>query len=346
MRKLFLQHRYLDLPTRDVSGNGNDGIGYDLVGGTGPFNSAAYFNGSTSWVKVPRSSSMDALGQMACRVVFRVDAAAPLRRLNLVEGFVSFALTVNPDRSVSFTIVDRRGNWRGCQSAPAIVSANTWHTAVAAHDGISEARISLDATVVAQANDVLGPVRSVGARGVAIGRWPDSAAYQFQGYLSEVALFKFDPEPENNLILGASCVDGEAVAALIGRMSDRLGRETLIAWARDVQEVLQDSAQAIQTHERDTDAHRKRVAAAVIAIGKRDGSEFQRAFGDYSRHAARAIQGESTAGVRERFAALVEGMPLSEEERQQLARALCLDKLATPGRDTIRPRRGGDDVRR
>ena len=72
MNKLFLHHRYVDLPPRDVSGNGNDGVGYDLTPGMQPLGGTAGFNGSTSWVEVPHSESMDNLGQFQSRIVFRV----------------------------------------------------------------------------------------------------------------------------------------------------------------------------------------------------------------------------------------------------------------------------------
>jgi hypothetical protein len=88
--------------------------------------------------------------------------------MNLVEGHVSFAIVINGDHSLSFTIVDRDGQWRGCTSAPGIVSTGVWHTLIAAHDGASEARIGFDANIVARNGDVLGPVRSVGPKGVAM----------------------------------------------------------------------------------------------------------------------------------------------------------------------------------
>ncbi len=181
--------------------------------------------------------------------MFRVDPAAPAHRLNLVEGYLSFAIYINPDRSVSFTIVDRDRKWNGCSSSPGLVSTGVWHTLVAAHDGISEARIGLDAEVVASHKDVLGPVPSVGDLGIAIGRWPDEPRYQFQGYLSEVALSKFDPVPEINLVLGAPCIDAEALAALLQRISNRVGEERLATWAHELQGVLHQVAQVVQINE-------------------------------------------------------------------------------------------------
>jgi hypothetical protein len=327
MNRPFLHHRYMDLPPRDVSGNGNDGVGHNLTAGTGPLAGTAGFNGSTSWVEVPRSASMDNLGQFQGRVVFKVDPAAPANRLNLVEGFVSFAIVINADRSVSFTIVDRNGQWRGCTSAPGLASAGAWHTVIAAHDGISEARIGLDAAVVARATDVLGPVRSVGQLGVAIGRWPDAAVYQFRGYVSEVALCKFDPVPEINVIFGADCVDREVLTALFRRMATRLGEDGLAEWARAVQEVLQEVAQAVQTRQRDTDEHRERAAATVVALGTRDKKAFENAFNDYRKHASSAVRTRQFDELRRRFAELTRRMPLNDDERRELARALCLDQL-------------------
>ncbi len=59
MNKLFLHHRYIDLPPRDLSDNGNDGIGYYLIPGDRSLSGAVGFNGSTSWIKVPRPQNTD-----------------------------------------------------------------------------------------------------------------------------------------------------------------------------------------------------------------------------------------------------------------------------------------------
>jgi hypothetical protein len=325
---LFLHHRYSDLPPRDVSGHGNDGIGQDLAVGAGPLAGTAAFNGSTSWVHVLRSKSMDDLRQFQGRIAFRVDPAAPAQRLNLVEGHLSFAIVVNGDRSVSFTIVERSGQWRGCTSVPGVVSPGVWHTLVAAHDGISEARIGLDAQVVARATNVMGLVHSVGALGIAIGRWPDSPAYQFRGCISEVALYKRDPIAEFNAVFAASCIDRKAVAALLGRMAKRLGPEGLLAWARAIQNVLQETVEAIQADQQDTDDYRKRTTAAVIALGTRNGKDFSHAFDAVKQRASQSLRGEKNATIRRRFVELVRQMPFSDNEQQELARALCFDQLA------------------
>jgi hypothetical protein len=339
MQKLFLQHRYVDLPPRDVSGNGNDGIGHDLLaGGSGPVAASAGFNGASSWVEVPRSDSMNALGQVIVRVVIRVDPAAPATRLNLVEGFVSFALFANPDRSISFTIVDSNGAWRGCASPPGVVTPGTWQTVTAGHDGVSEARIGLGEQVVASANDVPGPVRSIGQLGVAIGRWPDAPAFQFSGHMSEVALYKYDPVPEMNLLFGADCVDREALGALLRTMIERRGQRGFAEWAQELQDVLAQLMQAVQLHERDVDAHRRRFGAVVMAVVKRDEAAFKDVFGALSKTSLNVLREPENAALLKRFSDLIEKMPLNDQERRALAHALCLDRLEVDAEPPDRPR--------
>jgi Concanavalin A-like lectin/glucanases superfamily len=327
MNKLFLHHRYLDVPAKDLSGSGNDGTAHDLVPGTGSVGGAAHLNGVTSWVEVPYASNMNDLGQFYGRVVFRVDAAAAARRLNLVEGFTSFALVINADRSVSFTIVDRNGQWRGCTSAAGLISHDVWHTVAAGHDGVSEARIAVDAEVVARAPDVLGPVRSVGHLGIAIGRWPDAASYQFQGYLSEVALYKFDPAPGINFVFGASCIDRAAVDAFLRRLVERMGEKGALEWSRALQDVLHQTSQAVQLGAGDIDANRRRIASLIVALGNRDSAAFEAPFDEYSRSVWAAINTAQHADARESFVDLIRKLALTDDEWRDLARALCFDRL-------------------
>ena len=86
-------------------------------------------------------------------------------------------------------------------------------------------------------------------------------------------------------------------------------------------------AQAVQTREQNTDEHRERVASALVALGNRDGQAFGNAFDAYRARAWETLGAEQYAELRARFVALAGQMPLTDNERLELARALCLDRL-------------------
>jgi hypothetical protein len=330
VNKLFLQQRYLDFPPRDVSGNGNDGTAFSVTQGTGINWHAAEFDGQASWIQVPKSPSMDDLVQFRAQVTFRLDPSAPARRMNLVEGFVSFAIFVADDRSLQFSIVDGEGNWNVCSSQGGVVALDTWQTLVAAHDGVSEARIALGPDLVARKTGIRGPIRSVGPLGVAIGRWPDAPAYQLHGQLSEVALYKFDPEPELYTVFGAPCVDGDAVERWFTELAARLGGENeMQAWAARAQRLLVAAGDAITRGSQDTDEYRARMAAVAAALGMRDREAFATHFGALSEQVDGRLSDEDRERVSAEFQEVRGALPFDDDELRELAVALCLDRLST-----------------
>jgi hypothetical protein len=267
---------------------------------------------------------MDDLGQFRAHVTFRLDPAAPAERMNLVEGFVSFALLVENDRSVVLSIVDADGNWSAVGSPPGLAMPGVWHTVVAAHDGVSEARIALGPQVVGSARGIRGPVRSIGPLGIAIGRWPDAPAYQLHGQLSEVALYKFDPEPEVQILLAPRCVDADALEPWFTKLASRFGgEEAMRSWASDVRRLLLDAGDAHLRRVGDTDAYRDAIAGLINALATRDGAEFTPRFN--------LLRVELGDGDRDpfgdRFWELRRALPLGDEEIRAFASALCLDRL-------------------
>ena len=333
MNTLFLHHRYEELPPRDLSGNGNNGTGHSIAPGSGALRLSARFDGARSWVEVPRSPSMDDLRQFRAQVTFRIDGDAPTGRQNLVEGFVSFSLSVDGGGAVHFSIVDRAGAWTVCSTPAGAVARDRWHTVVAAHDGVAEARLAVDAAVLGRNTSVLGPVRSVGPVGIAIGRWPDTARFLFKGQISEVALYKFDPEPELTLILGAGCVDSKALEQALNRVSERMGNERLVAWAERLVEVTLEAAQALGHGADDTDALRMLNYRALTALGSRDRAGFTRAIAALARRARARLSAEEQARITERYTAVRDEIGLTPAEVRELAKALCLEGMAP-----VRPR--------
>lgn len=326
MNKLFLHHRYIDLPPRDLSGNGNHGIPYSLTGGQGDMRYSARFDGAKSCIQVPASSSMSDLVQFRVQIVFRLDPGAPAARMNLAEGDSCFAIFVDADRSLKLSIFDRDGDWAVCSSKPGIVAVDRWHTVVAAHDGISEARIAVDADVVARGANLRGPVRSVGGSGVAIGGWP-SLMYLFRGHLSEIALYRLDPEPELNLLFGAPCVDRATITKVVGILQGRMGESGMMRWADSFRGLVVDTAQAVQTTSDDVDTLQSLMRSAAVALGTRDQAGFMQAFGTLSEQAQRSLPGDQRAKLVSRFDGLRRQLALDDNELQELVHAACLDGL-------------------
>lgn len=330
MNKLLLHHRYIDLPPVDQSGYGNDGVAQDIFPGAGALSHTASFDGVGSWIHIPRSISMDHMVQIRVQVTFRLDANAPAGRMNLVEGFLSFAVWVVGDGSVHFSIVDRDGDWTVCSSAPGLVGRGRWHTLVAAHDGVSEARIALDAAVVARSTRVVGRVRSIGREGIALGRWPDSARYQFRGLISEVAVYKFDHMPELQLIFGAGCVKHEAASGALGRIAEEVGPEALAEWATLFNDFVRDACEALQVGADDTDEMRLANARVMAGLAERDFETFGSAVSELRRRARRHVGEQEQRALLTRLAEIRRALPVDDDQLTQLGKLLCLDRLVEP----------------
>lgn len=329
MHKIFLHHRYLELPSRDLSGYGHHGTAFGLSLGEGALRNSAYFNGA-GWIHLPVSSSMANISQFRASVVFRLaDTVHSVSRMNLVEGSNSFAIFITPDRRVVFSLLDRLGVWTGCSTPPSIITNSRWHTLDIAHDGVSEARILLNGDLVASANNMFGPVRSVSTAGVGIGRWPDSPTYLFEGYISEVALYKFHPQPELDLLFGAACIDKNSIVNLFQRLYARANSPRVLeAWALNFQQLVTECAQATQRNDlTQTQQARSTVQAGVLALGSRNGASLTSAMHTLESQINRNLTLEQKEAFRTKFKQLRSALPVSDAELMELARALCIDKI-------------------
>jgi hypothetical protein len=209
INQLVLHHHYTNGSTFDVSTFGNHGQPQLVTAGTGGFSSSLHFQAADSRVTVAPSKSLSNPFAIAAMVRFYVEGV-PASRMNLMEGFASFALFIEPSGALTGTIVDANGAWSGASSPANLVTPGTWHEAWLSHDAISQLELKLDDVVVARVHDIYGPVRSVGELGIAIGNWPDAGAYPFAGYIDEVKLYRNSPAKDFQSLLDPCCFDGRA----------------------------------------------------------------------------------------------------------------------------------------
>jgi len=207
--RLILHHTYQGATAFDVSQNHNHGTLEDVTLGGG----AAHFSGGPGRVRVPASATLASMRAVRTTVRFNWQPTGPVRRYNLIEGYLSFALVINPDASVEGTILDRGGTWGGAQSAPGLVTAGQWHEATFVHDGISACRVDLDGVPVAEAFDILGPAQGVqAAYGLAIGHWPDpDDRYSFIGDIDDIRVWMDRPEAVKDYAETCCCDHGELI---------------------------------------------------------------------------------------------------------------------------------------
>jgi hypothetical protein len=241
MNKLVLHHTYAQGTAFDISNNRNHGTPIKVVAGTGAYAPSFEFTDPDGRIDVAPSPTLTDLRQIRAVVRFRIGfGPGQVRRLNLIEGFMSFALYVEADRALTGTIVDAAGQWRGASTRPGLVKTpGRWHEAELLHDGVSRVTLVLDGSVVAVADGVRGPVRSVGPLGIAIGHWPDPpGTYTFHGHIGETRLYAYDPAEEARRLAERCCVDREALAAEAARLADE-------GWTREALMDLVDELVAL-----------------------------------------------------------------------------------------------------
>jgi hypothetical protein len=208
MLRTVIQQSYTGNLAVDTSGMFNNGIPVKVTAEQPGF----AFKQPGSRINVRPSQSLRDLECIRAAVGFSLQPKGGQHRYNLIEGFESFALFVNPDLSLSGTIFDANSNWTGATSPAAVVTAGDTHVAGIECDGINMVRVLLDGKVVAENYDVTGAVREVGYMGLAIGHWPNPPnQYTFEGTIFEVLLQKYDPTAELTQSIDPCCFDRAAL---------------------------------------------------------------------------------------------------------------------------------------
>jgi hypothetical protein len=254
--RLVVHHTYNGRHAFDVSENGNHGRPTAVARGTGAFGGSYLFSGGPSRVDIRPSPTLRQLRSVRVRVRFfpQPTPAGSLRRHNLVEGHLSFALFLNPDGSVQGTIVRRTGGWDGPRTGTGMVVPNQWNVVEFFHDGISYARLALNNSPLTERFDIPGPVRDVGPNGVAIGHWPEpDDRYTLEGWIDDVRIWAWDPKKEVDDTLDRCCFDRDVL--------DKLAKEVRAQGWKTWQlgqtvRHLKDIGTEIATRARDSDVTR------------------------------------------------------------------------------------------
>ena len=349
MNKLVLHHTYAQGIAFDLSNNRNHGTPIKVTPGTGSLAPSFEFDDPDSRIDVAPSPSLTDLRQIRAVVHFRIGTGqGPARRLNLMEGFLSFALYVEADRALTGTIVDAAGQWRGASTRPGLLKTpGRWHVAELIHDGISRATLVLDGAPVAEADGVRGPVRSVGNLGIAIGHWPDPpSTYTFHGHIGETRLYAYDPAEEARQLAERCCLDWDA----LGEERDRLVKD---GWTRDklmavLDELIAFGIEAAATA-RDGGAANAElidriVQEGVAALMRGDADGLRRAY-------ARAVANRSTlwtqgqlVDLENRGKEVIEKLPIDAKRAEALAKAACLEHAVIGDvKDLVKREQSRDD---
>jgi hypothetical protein len=291
-----------------------------------------------SRVTVAPSQSLSNPFAIAAMVRFYVEGV-PASRLNLMEGFVSFALFIEPSGALTGTIVDANGAWSGASSPANLVTPGHWHEAWLSHDGISQLELKLDGVAVARVDGVYGPVRSVGDLGIAIGNWPDAGVYPFAGYIDEVKLYRYNPAKDFQSLLDPCCFDGRGFDEILReleqnevlgaggggwRLLQLLARLTALLRGRDAARA-QDVIQLGQ--------------GVLRALQSRDTRALTGLHGDLAARATEPAGADEFRALQDEIERLRSEAGLSDDLLMKLAKALCLALPDARGDEATRAQR-------
>jgi hypothetical protein len=187
--ELVLHHRYTSGTASDLSGNGN--AGYRVVPSTADAPVAAgleEFDGRGTRVVVCPSDTLADFGGV--RVRARVRLASLGDRRTIIEGYLAFAVLVEPDGSLVGGVCTD-GRWEGVGTSPGAVPLDRWVELAFVYDGHDTAILSLDGRIIASKCVPLGSIGSVRwPYGLNIGAWPDGNLRVFSGQIAEVWLWR------------------------------------------------------------------------------------------------------------------------------------------------------------
>jgi hypothetical protein len=347
--KLVLHHTYERGIAFDVSEQGNHGLLLGGVASGAPAEPGTMrFNGGDTWVKVRPGPRFRDMRSLRVRVRAMVDAPTHLmpHRHNLVEGHLSFALFVNPDYSLQATILDATGTWSGPATTPGIrlVQPLRWHDIEYTHDGVSTARLLLNGAVVAERLDVPGPIRDVGADGVAIGHWPHpDNRYSLDGWIDRVQIWVHDPEDDLDKLLDDCCVDRPSLDDLLRRVrAEGWTGQRLGDLVREIQDLATEIAVASRAGQAGNAADLRRLTRdGMLALTTRDTAALSGVFGGLRDVMRRSLSDAEIEAYGARAVDQVRRSPVGpllfpDDDRpprpdlDRWARLLCLDDLFPP----------------
>ncbi|WP_157655784.1 LamG-like jellyroll fold domain-containing protein [Burkholderia ubonensis] len=346
MNKLVLHHTYANGLAFDISQNANHGFPILVEPGTAPFLASFAFKQPGSRINVRPSASLDNLYCIRAIVRFFLSPVAGWHRFNLMEGHLSYALFVNPNGSLQGTILDANSQWTGATSAPGAITLNTWHVGELRHDGVSNLQLFLDNKLIAQAQNVVGPVRSIADEGVAIGHWPGgSGVYTFEGYINDVQLWKYDPRDDLINLLDPCCIDRKALdQAYLNAKAKGWNSDTIRTKAYELLGAVAQYAAAIRGGSLTETVKQNNIGTALIAaLARRSGNDYKKAFELAIGQAMANLSEQQRADLTEPIVKIVQQLPFSIDEFREFAKVLCLDfTLLDPSKLRPNPNPIGD----
>ena len=268
MLRTVVSQSYTTAFAVDTSGYFNDGMPVNVT----PASPGFAFPKTNGRINISPAPSLSELECIRAAVRFTLVPLGVPHRYNLLEGFESFALFINPDLSVSGTILDASSQWTGATSTPNIVSPGQQHSAVLDCDGINMVRLWLDGVVVAETYTVAGAVRGIGAYGLTVGHWPDPPdKYSFEGTIFDVLLQKYDPTADLTSVLDPCCFDRDALVAWL-RKKEATGGLTagnLVSAGQQLRDVARAAAHALRKGDKARTEQQQSLAAALTLAARR-----------------------------------------------------------------------------
>ena len=176
--------------TADSSGNGNTGT---LVASppwiTGKYGDALSFNGSTQYVSVPNSSSLNIAGAItlaAC--VYPTSCTAGQQFQIVIWKEVQYTIVLYNNGTNCGVSWANNTNWSYIAfGAFGNVTLNTWHFIAGTQDASNNVKIYLDGQLVN--SQAFGGAIVQTSAPLVIGEWPDGSTYWFHGYIDEPRIY-------------------------------------------------------------------------------------------------------------------------------------------------------------
>lgn len=307
----------------DTSGYCNHGLPLDVT----PTFPGFQYTGPGSRINIQPSPSLTQLVCIRGAVSFNLQPSGATARYNLMEGFESFALFVDPDLSISGTIFDENSNWTGATSAPGVVSIGKPHLAVIECDGVNMVRLTLDGAVVAENYAVPGTVRDIGAFGLTVGHWPNPQnQYAFDGTIFGVLLQKYNPTKDLMRTLNPCCFDRDGVGRWLSSVQSKgVSSARLLSASMALQAVCRKAAAAARGNDKARTTVQQNLGSALFAaIINRDGAAMESIMKQWQISAAGQIDAATKAKLEEELSKAFDSFGLDLADWCKLMDLLCL----------------------
>lgn len=344
MDKLVIDHSYALGIAWDKTLYRNHGVLYQAPPGTGYFQGSMQFEPARaapgSMVIVPPSPSLAEIGAMKTRCrIYTTPKGGGAQRQNIVEGHLSFAFFINPDLSLQGTFLDPTSNWAGIRTAPRAIVPNRWFEVEYWFDGISAAEILVDGVRVASSYNppnligppMLGPVRGVGPRGVAIGHWPEpDDRYTFHGYIREVQLYKRDDVEDLLKLLDRCCLrDLTDIYALARKLR---GKGYDLNYAKQLRQQLVAEGSQFVASLRGTSEQASNELGALLqqflyAMSRRGSVPLGPSLRPLLEWMAEHLDPQQSDDLLARMQGFLKDLPVGEDQLQDLMKRLCFSKV-------------------